>query len=118
LPLVVKDRQDQLLKQVSKELADAAVFVVVTGILNDVSRFAYVHSNLNSKLTAEWADRVFVESFVRNERRGIGFNPVPVGVLTSDDKLEGGDDMTLVVQDGVTCSFGSLSGGPNVVEEL
>jgi hypothetical protein len=109
-PLVVEDCKDQLLKEVSKEPADAVELIVI--LADDITRFASLDPNMNCKLKA---DRVAVEGLVRYSPRGIG---VAVGVSTSYDELESGDDMTLVVQNGVTCSFGFLSGGSIVVEEL
>jgi hypothetical protein len=115
LLLVVEYRKDQLFKEASKELADAAELVFVPDIPNDISRLVSLDPNLNCELTA---DRVVVKGLVRYKPCRIGVEPVPIGVLTSHE-LEGGDDVTLKVQDGVTCSFPCfLSWVSIVIEEL
>jgi hypothetical protein len=79
-PLVVKYRKDQLFKEVSKELADAAELVFV--LVNDATRLVAFDPNLNCELTA---NRVVAKGLVRYKPGRIGVDPVPVGVLTSHE---------------------------------
>jgi hypothetical protein len=80
LLLVVEYCKDQLFKEVSKELADAAELVFLPA--NDITRLVSFDPNLNCELTA---NRVVAKGLVRYKPGRIGVDPVPVGVLTSHE---------------------------------